>query len=161
LGHGPRGYLVRHMMLLTGTRGTGAEIARPWWLALQAGQYRAKGNYTAALAAVDEGLETVKQSGEEVWSSELLRLRGDLLLDLDSSDKQQAEDHYQQAISIAELQPAKYWGLRAATSLAGLWAEAGDKQKAADMLQPKYLWFTQGFSQADLKNAKQLLEALL
>jgi predicted ATPase len=50
--------------------------------------------------------------------------------------------------------------LRAATSLARLWAEQGDGQKARDLLTPIYNGFTEGFETADLKEAKALLEAL-
>jgi predicted ATPase len=50
--------------------------------------------------------------------------------------------------------------LRAATSLARLWAEQGDRHKANDLLAPVYGWFTEGFHTADLKDAKALLEEL-
>jgi predicted ATPase len=50
--------------------------------------------------------------------------------------------------------------LRAATSLARLWAEQGKRAEACDLLAPVYGWFTEGFEIADLKDAKALLDAL-
>jgi predicted ATPase len=52
------------------------------------------------------------------------------------------------------------WELRAATSLARLWAEHGKHAEARSMLAPVYDWFSEGFGTADLKNAKALLDAL-
>jgi predicted ATPase len=45
-------------------------------------------------------------------------------------------------------------------SLARLWAEQGERQKAQDLLAPVYAWFTEGFDTADLKDAKALLDEL-
>jgi class 3 adenylate cyclase len=50
--------------------------------------------------------------------------------------------------------------LRAATSLARLWAEQGRRGEARDLLAPLYDWFTEGFDSADLKEAKRLLDQL-
>ena len=50
--------------------------------------------------------------------------------------------------------------LRAAISLARLWARAGQRAQARDLLAPVYGWFTEGFDTADLKDAKALLDEL-
>jgi predicted ATPase len=50
--------------------------------------------------------------------------------------------------------------LRAAASLARLWADQGKRAEAHDLLAPVYDWFTEGFDTADLKDAKVLLDAL-
>jgi predicted ATPase len=50
--------------------------------------------------------------------------------------------------------------LRAATSLARLWRNQGQHQKARKLLAPVYGWFTEGFDTADLKDAKALLDEL-
>ena len=50
------------------------------------------------------------------------------------------------------------WELRAAISLAQLWAEEGERGKAHDLLAPVLGWFTEGFDVADLKDAKALLD---
>jgi predicted ATPase len=71
-----------------------------------------------------------------------------------------AEVLYRKALGIAQEQEAKLWELRAAVSLARLWAEAGRKDEACDLLAPMYDWFTEGFDTADLKGAKRLLDEL-
>jgi predicted ATPase len=50
--------------------------------------------------------------------------------------------------------------LRAATSLARLWSEQGQRDAARDLLAPIYAWFTEGFDTPVLKEAKALLDEL-
>ena len=50
--------------------------------------------------------------------------------------------------------------LRAATSLARLWTDLGNRTEARDLLAPVYGWFTEGFDTADLKDARALLDEL-
>jgi predicted ATPase len=63
-------------------------------------------------------------------------------------------------IEIARAQSARSLELRAATSLARLWAEQDKSAQAHDLLAPVYGWFTEGFDTADLKDAKAVLEQL-
>jgi predicted ATPase len=72
----------------------------------------------------------------------------------------QVEACFCRALEVAREQQAKLWELRAATSLARLWAEQGERQRARDLLAPIYGWFTEGFDTADLKDAKALLDEL-
>ena len=71
-----------------------------------------------------------------------------------------AEVHLRKAIEIARDQSAKWWELRAASSLARLWAERGEHRQAHDLLASVYGWFTAGFDTPDLREAKALLDAL-
>ena len=63
-------------------------------------------------------------------------------------------------MAIAHEQQARGWSLRAATSLARLWVEQGQRAEAEKLLAPIYGWFTEGFGTADLKDSKALLEEL-
>ena len=72
----------------------------------------------------------------------------------------QAEAGFQHALDVARAQEAKSLELRAATRLARLWAQLGERQKAHDLLAPVYGWFREGFDTADLKDAKALLDEL-
>jgi len=58
------------------------------------------------------------------------------------------------------LQEAKWWDLRATTSLARLLTKQGRRDEARTMLTDIYNWFTEGFDTADLKDAKALLDEL-
>jgi predicted ATPase len=75
-------------------------------------------------------------------------------------DVAKAETHFLRALEIARAQQAKSWELRAATSLAKLWCDRGDRDKARELLVPVYDWFTEGFSTRDLREAKTLVDAL-
>jgi predicted ATPase len=72
----------------------------------------------------------------------------------------EAASWLQRAIDVARGQQAKSLELRAATSLARLWADQGKRAQAYDLLAPVYSWFTEGFDTADLKDAKALLGQL-
>ena len=61
---------------------------------------------------------------------------------------------------MAQKQESKFWELRSATALAGLWAKQGRSAEASDILAPIYCWFTEGFGTLDLREAKALLDEL-
>jgi predicted ATPase/class 3 adenylate cyclase len=109
---------------------------------------------------IDQALSRVNQSQERWCDAELLRLRGVALLAGDPPDRAAAEISFGQAINRSREQAAKSWELRAAISLARLWAEQGERQKAYDLLAPVYGWFTEGFDTQDLKDANALLNQL-
>jgi predicted ATPase len=77
-----------------------------------------------------------------------------------SGDSGEAASWLQRAIDTARSQQAKSLELRAATSRARVWADAGQRQKAHDLLAPVYGWFTEGLDTPDLKEARALLDAL-
>jgi predicted ATPase len=90
----------------------------------------------------------------------LYRLRGELLLQHAVAQPGEAEACFQQALAIARRQQAKSLELRAATSLARLWQQQGQRTAAYTLLAPIYGWFTEGLDTADLEDARVLLEEL-
>jgi predicted ATPase len=145
---------------LTAWRATGAEIARPYYLALLAEAHGTLGEPEAGLMALAEALTLADTTGERWYEAELYRLKGVLLLQQSSSNQTEAESCFHQAIAIAQSQQAKSLELRTATSLVRLWQQQGKRQEAYDLLAPVYHWFTEGFDTADLQEAKALLEEL-
>jgi class 3 adenylate cyclase/predicted ATPase len=141
-------------------RATGAEIWRPYFLACLAEAYGTTGEPHAGLTVLAEALTLADTTGEQWCKSECYRLKGVLLLQQSLENQAEAENCYQQALSIARAQQAKSWDLRAATSLARLWQQQGKRQEAHDLLAPVHNWFTEGFDTADLQDAKALLEML-
>jgi predicted ATPase len=107
-----------------------------------------------------EALTVVYKTGDRHHEAELYRLKGELLLQQDVSDKQEAESCLRQALDIARQQQAKSLELRAAMSLAHLWQRQGKRAEAYYLLAPIYSWFTEGFDTADLQEAKALLAEL-
>jgi predicted ATPase len=141
-------------------RATGAEVARPHFLALLAEAHGSIGEPEAGLTALAEALSLVDKTGERYYEAEIFRLKGELLLQQSSDNSTAAESCFQQAIATAQNQQAKSLELRGTTSLARLWQQQGKRQEAHDLLAPVYNWFTEGFDTADLKEAKALLDAL-
>jgi predicted ATPase len=141
-------------------RATGAEICRPYYLALLAEASGIQGEPEEGLTVLAEALMLVDTTGECWYESELYRLKGELLLQQDSDQQAEAEACFQHAISTVRSQQAKSFELRTATSLARLWQQQGKRQEAHDLLAPVYGWFTEGFDTADLQEAKALLDAL-
>jgi len=79
---------------------------------------------------------------------------------LDSPDEAEAERCFRTAIDIARAQGARWWELRATTSLGRLLKRQGRTAEARNQLGEIYNWFTEGFEFADLKDAKALLDGL-
>ena len=96
--------------------------------------------------------------GAHYWDAELLRQRAGFYGPRHEAGD--AEGCLAQALEVARSQSAKSLELRAATSLARLWAGQGKRAEAYDLLAPVYRWFTEGFDTADLREAKALLAAL-
>jgi tetratricopeptide (TPR) repeat protein len=106
-----------------------------------------------------QAAQIVEATEERMFAAELLhRVPGDLRYA--AGDRSAAEQHYRQAIAVAERQSAKLFQLRASTSLARLWRDQGKRIEARDLLGPVYHWFTEGFCAPDLKDAKILLDEL-
>jgi predicted ATPase len=143
-------------------RATGAEITRPYALALLAEACGNAGRADEGLSLLAEALTLAHQHGERYYEAELYRLRGALLLAQEHAGARMSEMEasFLQAIDLARQQQARSWELRAATSLARLWQQQGKRVEARALLAPIYGWFTEGFDTADLQEAKALLEEL-
>jgi predicted ATPase len=74
--------------------------------------------------------------------------------------KGEAEADLQRALKIAQQQQARWWELRAATSLAKYWYDEGKYLEAYSLLQPVYDWFVEGSDTTSLRDAKALLDEL-
>jgi predicted ATPase len=117
------------------------------------------GQIEEGLSLLAEALEAVHKTGECLSEVELHRIHGELTL-AQSSVGKEAEECFWKAIEVARRQHAKYWELRASTSLARLWQQQGKKAEAHQLLSNVYNWFTEGFDTKDLQEAKALLEEL-
>ncbi len=137
---------------------TGARLLGTQWLGFIAEVHLQAREFDDALAALDRAAESTAATGECHYQAEIYRLRG--LVFAETGVAAEAAAWLQRAIDTARGQQAKSLELRAATSLARLWADQGQRQQAIDLLAPVYDWFTEGFDTADLKDAKALLDEL-
>jgi predicted ATPase len=137
---------------------TGAKMMRPMFCALLTEAYGQVGQLDDAWQMLASALHAVEESGQRHYEAEMYRFKGEL--HLRKADPKQAATGFQRALDIARHQQAKSWELRAAMSLARLWAEQGKRSEAYELLAPVYGWFTEGFETRDLQDAKSLLYAL-
>lgn len=139
-------------------KATGSRVLGTQWLGFLAEAHLQAGQFNDARLALDQAAEIGAATGECHYQAELYRLRGAVLAE--TGEAAEAAAWLQRALDAARSQQAKSLELRAATSLARLWAEQAERQKAHDLLAPIYGWFTEGFDSADLKDAKALLDEL-
>jgi class 3 adenylate cyclase/tetratricopeptide (TPR) repeat protein len=120
-----------------------------------------RGQFDAALEAIERGLSVCDLNDERFLEAELHRLKAEvLLLDKKPNATVHAQSLLDKALTIARSQGTRSLELRAAMSLARLWRSQGKVQQACELLAPVYGWFTEGFDTRDLKEAKVLLEEL-
>jgi predicted ATPase len=120
----------------------------------------AAGDIEGALAIFESALDATSSTGEIWYEPETLRLKAEMLLALPKPRAAEAEKCLTAAIASAQKQDAKFWELRAATVLARLWVRQGRRAEARDLLAPVYGRFTEGFGNADVKDAAALLTEL-
>ena len=139
-------------------RTTGMGIARPYLLSLLADVHGALLETGPALEVLNEAAEVASATGERWYEPEIRRREGELLLRQSITNRRVASARFCQAIAVAQQQGGKSLELRAAVSLARLWADVGRRSQARDLLAPIYDWFKEGFETADLKDAAALLD---
>jgi predicted ATPase len=118
------------------------------------------GNVEEGLITVDEALGRAEHNGEAWYMPELLRIKGEVLLQQREAKVIDAEDHFLRSLAWARRQGALSWELRSATSLARLWCAQARTKEAHELLAPVYHRFTAGFDTVDVKAAKALVESL-
>ena len=128
-------------------------------ICLLAETYFTGGRYESAMDQVNQAITTSSEIGDR-WCLPLIYMTHARLLQQTYPKADTAEASLRRALEVAELQCAKGWELRAATSLARLWRDQGKRDEARDLLAPVYGWFTEGFDTRDLKEAKTLLDEL-
>jgi class 3 adenylate cyclase/predicted ATPase len=147
-------------MGMTAYGATGARFQSTYHRTLLAQALSGCGRHGEGLDALREAATMVEETGERYFEAEIHRLEGNLLLAQSANQSAQAEARYLKALEVARAQEARSFELRAARDLARLWAESGERGRAADFLAPVYGWFTEGFDTADLQDAKTLLDSL-
>ena len=142
-------------------RATGAELLRPYFLALLAEAHGTIGQPEAGLTVLTEALTLVDTTGERWYEPELYRLKGALLLQQACGQCQAEAEQLLPSRHCNSPNPtSQILELRAATSLARLWQQQGKRREAYDFLAPVYHWFTEGFDTVDLQEARALLDTL-
>ena len=142
-------------------RTTGYVLRYTGFLGVLAEALGAVGQVAEALITIGEALAR-SELGEGRWNlSELLRVKGELLLLEGAPDAiAAAEDHFRDALDWARRHGALSWELRTATSIARFWCDQARSDEAIALLTPVYDRFSEGFDTADLTAAKALIDEL-
>lgn len=132
----------------------------PLLLYLCAGAYGAASRPEEGLDLMREAVELESAGSAKTLVSEFLILQGELLLALSPANAAEAEACYQQAVDNTREVLAPMLELRAVLRLSRLWQEQGKTEQARELLREAYTKMTEGFTTADLKEAKALLADL-
>lgn len=118
------------------------------------------GRKREAMQIIDCAIEYCRETGDCWMEPEVLRIKGEFLLDVDNPQPVAAVRTFTHALEVARKHKAKSWELRAATSLAKLLRLQQKDSEARDLVAPIYEWFSEGFDTPDLKEAAALLDEL-
>ena len=110
-------------------RASGALQSYPGSLMQLAEALGLAGRADEGLARLEEALDEECRTGSRLRRAELLRLRGELLLQHEGNEAE-AEACFLQAIAVAQDQQAKSWELRATLSLYRLWQRMGRRRRS-------------------------------
>ena len=129
---------------ITTFRASGGASRLTDYLTLLATAHRMAGEDAEALAVIGDAAAEARRTGEGRSLSEILRMRGEILVSMPTPDLAAGEASLRDAVHLARAQDARGWELRAATSLARLLFGRGERQQALDLLAPTYAWFSEG-----------------
>jgi predicted ATPase len=132
----------------------------PLLLFVQAGAHAQTGKTADGLALIDEALEIAGRGSGMTLLPEFQLLKGDLLLALPKATGANPEPWFQQASDIAKGLDARMSQLRAAIRLCRLWRDQDNADQGTRVLRAVYDTFTEGFTTADLAEARALLPSL-
>ncbi len=149
--------LPHHERGLAELTAMGSHVYVPIYMAWHATALAAAGRHVEAMRKIELALAENEANPQGWGDAELWRLRGALFLEGPQRDLAEAAVCFESALRIARVRGAKLWELRAAVSLARLWAGQGDFDRAWQLLGPTYDWFTEGFDTTDLVEARAVL----
>jgi hypothetical protein len=118
------------------------------------------GRIDDALATIDGAISEAEGRGGSFDLPEMLRLKGDFLVNRDPPNVAEAEHCFRRSLDLAHRQGALSWELRTATALARLRVSQGRRGEAREALAPVFGRFAQGKETKDLRVAANLLDVL-
>jgi predicted ATPase len=120
---------------------TGAQTLRPYFLLLLGEAQACCQQLTIAHRSLDQALECAARFGEETWTAEILRTRGEIELKEHPDSIHRPEALFRRAIDTAREQGAPLFELRGWISLSGLLAKIGRTEEfrsiMRDVLTPR------------------------
>lgn len=141
------------------SRAAGAELGRPTYLTMLAQALAHAGELADAFAVLDEALGIVaRQPTHE--GLDVHYAKAALLLTQGEAKGSEAAAGLRHVVDLARRQGARWWELRATTSLSRLLQREGQRAEAHRQLAAIYGGFTEGFDTVDGREASALLREL-
>jgi predicted ATPase len=111
------------------------------------------------MAPSSEAIEWAHSRGRVLELPDLLHVKGEILL-MPPADTIEGERQLLESLQMAQRQGLLSLELRSGISLARLWSEQGEANKALELLGPIFSRFSEGFQTPDLVEAAKLLREL-
>jgi predicted ATPase/class 3 adenylate cyclase len=140
-------------------RATEAGLFTGFFTALLAELEEQAGHPGEALSLLQIAIDEAARSGGRWLMPEFSRRMAELMR-VGGAEPSEVEAWLLEARRLAAAQRAALWELRAATSLARLWAGSGECEKARAMLAPLHDRFATGGATPDLAEARLVLDSL-
>jgi non-specific serine/threonine protein kinase len=118
------------------------------------------GRLNEAEQEIDQTLQLASEVGYRWLVPEILRVKGELLLQRDPGNIAPSAGLFRRALDQAHAQNALYWELSAATSLAALLQRQRKPEEGRAVLAPVYARLTEGYNAPRVQWAKRLLDEL-
>lgn len=131
---------------------------RAYYLGRMAEISLALGDGHRARSSIDRALEEVERTQRYCWTADLVRVCGEV--HLAEGDAGSAEECFLSSLDRAEEQGSVMWRLRAATSLARLWAGTDRRSEGRDRIADAIEGFAEGHGLADFREAAALFAEL-
>ena len=138
----------------------GYELYRPPFSATLAEGLAKTGRRELAYSTICEAVTWAETRGRLLHLIELLRVKGEILTSMPQQDAGDGEECLLQALTLAREQGLLSLELRVGISLARLWADRAQQDKAFELLDPIFGRFSEGFQTRDLVAAANLLQQL-
>lgn len=145
---------------LSATHAAGASLNNTYTLALLAELYLRTKRIDEGLGAIQEAQNVALTQGEQFWQAELLRLKGELLLEHSEPSVSAAEQCFTEALKVAQEQCARMLELRAAMSMARLLKKLNRLDAAKLVLHQVSSQFHERVTDRDLLDAQIMLKQL-
>lgn len=144
-------------------RATGAELGAAYFAGLLAERLGQVGQTEIAIAVMGEAFDLLERTQDRWCEAELYRLKAELLAQANDPAiwtllGQTPDDCYQQALTVARRQSARWWELQTLVTLCRHWQADPRAGDAHTQLATCYQWFTEGHDLPLLQRARSILE---
>jgi len=144
-------------------RATGAELGAAYFAGLLAERLGKVGQTEIGIAVMGEAFDLLERTQDRWCEAELYRLKAELLAQVNDPAiwtllGQTPEECYQQALTVARRQGARWWELTTLVSLCHHWQTDPRAAEAHTQLAACYQWFTEGHDLPLLQTARSILD---